>query len=189
MRLFVAAELPVEVRRRIAGIVEVLEAAPLRVRWVRPEGIHLTFKFLGEVDPGRLADIKGALLQAGEGISTFRLRAAGVGAFPGRGAPRVIWVGVEGEIEMAGRLQEALERSLQAIGFPREERPFRPHLTLGRVKGPARGDWRPALARASEEAPGAFEVSEFALFESRLDRHGLTHSVLARFPLSPGGGP
>jgi 2'-5' RNA ligase len=188
VRLFVAAPLPEDVRRSIAGIQSALEAAPLPVRWVLPEGIHLTFKFLGEVDPSRLGEIEAALRQAGRDIPPFRLRAAGVGAFPGRGEPRVIWVGVEGEVEIAARLQEALERALEAIGFPAEKRPFHPHLTLGRVKGEARGDWRPTLARASEEVIGEFEVREYALFESRLDPQGATYTVLGRFPLTPGRG-
>lgn len=188
MRLFVAASLPEDLRRSIATIQASLETAPLPVRWVRPEGIHLTFKFLGEVDPSKLGEIEGVLLTAGRGIPPFRLRAAGAGAFPGRGEPRVIWVGVEGEIETARRLHEALERALEPIGFPGENRPFHPHLTLGRVKGEARGDWRTALARASEDVEGEFEVGEYALYESRLDSRGATYTALARFPLLPGGG-
>lgn len=187
MRLFVAAPLPDDLRRSLARIQATLETAPLPVRWVRPEGIHLTFKFLGEVEPSRLGEIEGVLHGAGGGIPPFRLRAAGAGAFPARGQPRVIWIGVEGEIETARRLHEALERALGSVGFPGENRPFHPHLTLGRVRGEARGDWRPALERAAGEGAGEFAVGEYALFESRLDARGATYTALARFPLTPGG--
>ena len=133
MRLFVAADLPADLRA--ARGVAARGAQPANeVRWVRPEGIHLTFVFLGEVAAERLATIQGALeASAAEAPAPFRLRAAGIGAFPDRGPLRVVWVGIEGD-GAAARLRHVLEMHLARCGFVAGERAFRPHLILGRVR-------------------------------------------------------
>ncbi len=187
MRLFVAADLNPEVRARLAGLQDELRGLPLRVSWARPEGIHLTLKFLGEVPPDRRAAIETALRPAGLGIPPFRLEAEGVGTFPERGLPRVIWVGLGGDTGAAERLQRSIERALEAVGFAPESRPFRPHLTLGRVKGAGDGDWRAVLRRSAGARAGRFEVREYMLFESRLGPGGAAYTALARFPLADGG--
>lgn len=188
MRSFVAAELSPEVRARLAGLQRELAGLPLRVSWVRPEGIHLTLKFLGEVAPDRRAAIESSLRPAGLAIPPFTLKAEGLGTFPEQGPPRVIWVGLGGDTGAAGALQRSIERALEPMGFAPEPRPFRPHLTLGRVKGSRGGDdWRPALRRAGGVGAGRFEVREYALFESRLGPGGAAYTVLARFPLAAGG--
>ncbi len=187
MRLFVAADLPRELRGRLGAIQEALRPIPLPVRWVRPEGIHLTFKFLGEVPEARREAIETALKSAAAvGPHPLALEAAGVGTFPGTGRPRVIWMGIRGSIEEASRVQRAIDGALEAIGYPSEERDFRPHLTLGRVKGPGRGDWKAFLAGFAETPAGTFEVRTIVLFESRLDPGGATYLPLAAFPLAPG---
>ncbi|MFQ5843649.1 MAG: RNA 2',3'-cyclic phosphodiesterase [Planctomycetota bacterium] len=184
MRLFVAAELPREVRERLVAIRRELEDIPLRVRWVREEGLHLTLKFLGEVAADRLGEIESALPPAGRSTAPFRLEAKGVGAFPEAGTPRVIWVGLRGGVEAAGRLAAALEDALEPLGFARESRSFRPHLTIGRVKGSRPGDWRAGLLRVSGAGAGEFEVKEFILFRSRLGPGGASYEALARFPIA-----
>lgn len=183
MRLFVAAELPSSLRDRIGAVQEEMRGAPLPVRWVRPEGIHLTLKFLGEVPGPRLAGIETALREAGRGIVPFRLEACGAVAYPERGAPRLIWVEVRGDLAAARCLAAAIDAATAGLGFAAETREFRAHLTMGRVKGPGRGDWRPALARAGGQASGEFEVKEYVLFQSRLDPGGAVYASLARFPL------
>lgn len=187
MRLFVAADLPENVRRRLSDIQDELRDLPLPVRWVRPEGIHLTFKFLGAVEGGRAAEIGRALHAAGRSVAPFRLEASGIGTFPERGNPRVLWVGVGGDLTAATQLRDAIDRSLEAIGFPVEGREFLPHLTLGRVRGRAKGEWRPALERAARRAAGALEVDDYVLFESRHDRSGAVYLPLQRFPLTAAG--
>jgi 2'-5' RNA ligase len=188
VRLFVAADLPEDLRRRLASIQHELRDIPLPVRWVRPEGIHLTFKFLGAVQEGRVAEIGRALEGAGRGVGPFRLQTDGIGTFPERGNPRVLWVGIAGDVAAALRLQAAIERALAAIGLPSEDRPFRPHLTLGRVRGQAKGEWRPALAEASERTAGVLDVQDYVLFESRHDRSGAVYLPLQRYRLA-GGAP
>lgn len=183
MRLFVAVELPASLRQRLAAAQEAMRSAPLPVRWVRPEGIHLTLKFLGETDDGRLAALATALAEAGRGLDAFRLGAGVAVAFPERGTPRLIWVEIEGDLESARRLAAALDRATAPLGFPPEGREFKAHLTLGRVRGRARGDWRAALQRAGEQARGEFDVREYVLFQSRLAPGGSVYTPLERFPL------
>ena len=192
MRLFVAAELPPSLRLELAAVQEEMKSALLRVRWVRPEGIHLTLKFLGESGEARLDAIREALAGAGRGIAPFRLRACGAVAYPERGAPRLIWIETRGDLESARRLAHAIDAATARLGFAPESREFKAHLTLGRVQrsgrgpGPGTGDWRAALLRAGEQASGEFEVKEYVLFQSRLDPGGAVYTPLGRFTL--GGG-
>ncbi|GBD31137.1 MAG: RNA 2',3'-cyclic phosphodiesterase [Gemmatimonadales bacterium] len=132
MRLFVAINLPAEVKGEIWRAAEPLRVKRYPVRWVAPESIHLTLKFLGEVDAAREPQIVGALLRAVEGARRFRMLLSGFGAFPSVKQPRVLWVGCEG-VPSLELLQHQVELEMEQIGFPLEGRPFRPHLTLGRV--------------------------------------------------------
>jgi 2'-5' RNA ligase len=186
VRLFVAADLPAEVRVRLGEIQDRLRPAAPSVRWVRPEGIHLTLKFLGEVAAVRRPGLEAALAGPAMGGTPFHLEASGVGLFPERGAPRIVWVGIRGEVETAAALRRAIDGATQPLGFEPEGREFRPHLTLGRVRGSGGGDWRAALERASIAEAGRFEVREFVLFESRLGPEGAAYTPLARFPLRAG---
>jgi len=187
VRLFVAADLPAELRRRLEGLQRTLREAPLPVRWAHPDGIHLTLKFLGEVAGSRLDQVGTALEGVAPRVVPFSLEAASVMPFPARGAPRLIWVEVRGEVDAARGLAAAIDEATAHIGFPPETREFRPHLTLGRVKGPGRGNWREALEQAGSSELGGFEVEEFVLFESRLDPQGAVYTALRRFPLGRGG--
>ena len=186
MRLFVAAEIGSEVRARLSRLVEDLQPLPLEVRWVRPGGTHLTFKFLGEVPEDRLERIGAAIGPVTLGRSPFELEAAGLGFFPGSGAPRVVWVGLRGDLEAAKHLHRVIDTALVTAGFGPDDRPFRPHLTIGRVRGPGRGDWRPAYAERSGIACGGFRVQEVVLFRSHLGPGGASHEALRRFPLAGG---
>jgi RNA 2',3'-cyclic 3'-phosphodiesterase len=183
VRLFVAAELPADLHRRFEDLQRELREAPLPVRWVRADGIHLTLKFLGEVGGSRLAEITMALAGAGRSVESFRLETGRTVPFPARGTPRLIWVEVCGDLEQARSLASGIDSATARIGFPPETRGFRPHLTLGRVKGPGRDGWREILDRAGGPGLGGFEVREYVLFESRLDPGGAVYSAIQRFPL------
>jgi 2'-5' RNA ligase len=184
MRLFVAADLPADLRGRLAALQRDLRDLDDGVRWVRPEGIHLTFVFLGEVAAERLGRLRAALAAAATAASPpFRLQAAGLGAFPDRGALRVVWVGIEGDREAAQRLHLALERHLAPQGFAPEERAFRPHLTLGRARRESRRVDRAPLERHRDVDLGEFPVAEVHLFESRLEAGGARYASLGAFPL------
>ncbi len=187
MRLFVAVELPAEVRERLRSVQESLRQSSLPVRWVRPEGIHLTLKFLGEVGETRLEEIVETLRPAGREIAPFRLEACGAAPFPERGAPRLVWVEVRGDGDSARRLAAAVDAATGRIGFATERRTFRPHLTLGRINGPASGDWRARMDRVSVQSTGSFEVREYVLFQSRLGPGGAAYTALRRFALGCDG--
>lgn len=188
MRLFVAVGLPAAAAAAAAELgaslrQRVTRLAPhARLAWVAPDRMHLTVRFLGEVDPGRVPAIAAALADP-FAIPAFVLSLGLPGVFPARGAPRVVWVGVdEGrtalvavEQEMSGRLERA--------GIAREERPFSPHLTLARVREP--GGLRAADLLAGVGAPrgGRGIVDAITLFESRLSPQGPTYTALQRTPL------
>jgi 2'-5' RNA ligase len=186
MRLFVAAELPAELRRRLGEVQRDLKDLPLSVRWVRPEAMHLTFVFLGEVAASRREAIEQALAQpdGAAAVDAFRLTVRGLGTFPGGGRPRVIWAGLEGDRDAAERLKDRLQGVLAPLGFPAESRAFKPHLTLGRVvevRGSAAG--RGALDPFAGAELGSFEVASCILFESRLLPGGAQYTALRGFPL------
>ena len=184
MRLFVAADLPAELRARLAALQHDLRGLRSEVRWVGPEAIHLTFAFLGEVAADRIAAVQGALgAAADEAPAPFRLHATGVGAFPDRGPLRVVWVGIEGDRAAAARLRRVLEQHLASCGFVPEEREFRPHLTLGRIRQERGHGDRSLLERHRSVDLGEFPVDEMILFESRLGPRGARYEALARYPL------
>lgn len=188
MRLFVAADIPDGVRTRLAGCQNRLRDLPLPVRWTRPEGIHLTFFFLGETPVDRLAGIQTAVAGAAGASDAFRLEAHGVGAFPERGRPRVIVFGVGGDLDAASRLKRGLDVALGALGFRPDERAFHPHLTLGRTRDGPAGDWKTGLAGERDAEGGAFEVDHLVLFESQLGPGGSRYRAIGTFPLRPSGG-
>jgi 2'-5' RNA ligase len=135
IRTFIAFELPGHVTNAIHKIQEILKSYNFNVRWVRPENIHLTLKFLGNINPADVEIIGNIMGDTAEPYAPFSLKAKGLGVFPGLKRPRVIWIGISGQIELLVGLQQNLEEKLNTIGFSREKRPFKGHLTLGRVKG------------------------------------------------------
>jgi 2'-5' RNA ligase len=193
IRTFVAVDLPEAVRVRLGEQIDRLSGRAGRgvVRWVRPEGIHLTLKFLGEVESDRIEQISRGIRSVAQGHRAFRLRVAGVGCFPSPQRPRVVWVGVREQAGALASLQDDLERALSAMGFPREDRPFSPHLTLGRVRreaSPVEAARVGALiAGQTEEVLGEVEVREVTLFQSDLRPTGPIYSALAVAVLGAAG--
>ncbi len=189
VRSFVALELSDEARDSIARTLQELQrAAPQEVRWVDPKGTHLTIKFLGTVAYDTLGAIEGALQVATGVVAPFELGLGAPGTFPNVRAPRVLWVGITGNLDALHQLQSCVEDALAAVGIAREARPFRPHLTLGRVRETAS---EPALRRLSEALGQAvvtrvvWPVSEIALMRSTLTPQGAIYHRLARIRLRP----
>jgi 2'-5' RNA ligase len=182
MRLFIALSLPDEVQGELARVQSRLRGLP--VRWAAPTGIHLTLQFLGEVAEQRAPALLEAL--AALPAAPFELRLDGVGAFPSLGRPRVVWAGLGGDLAALSRLQAAVLGATAPLGFAPEERPFRPHLTLGRVRQEAGPEERRALGRAVERAgpPAAlaWEAGGPTLFQSALTPAGAVYTALG-----PGG--
>ncbi|MBI4420745.1 MAG: RNA 2',3'-cyclic phosphodiesterase [Gemmatimonadetes bacterium] len=178
MRLFIAVNFPDTLRQGVWEATATLRAADFPVKWVEPEGVHLTLKFLGEVAPERRDAIVSALRGAAEGTRRFVLAVSGFGAFPSPERPRVIWVGCE-RLPALELLQHRVEQALERLGFPLEGRAFRPHLTLGRVKQGARPPSFNRLESLLEglDYVGESEVGSVDLMESRLGPHGARYEV------------
>jgi 2'-5' RNA ligase len=187
VRLFFAAELRESVRALLLSVSRELSSCGADVRWTRPEGMHLTLAFLGEVPPAGLD----ALRRAGEGaaaaVPPYRLALRGLGAFPAWDLPRVLWAGLSAGVEESSRLAAALRSKLREAGFPLEERSFMPHVTLGRLRSSRNS---PLLAEAARawDAPERWagaesEVAGFALIESRLSGEGPIYGEVAKFRL------
>ena len=135
IRVFVAVELPDEVKTEFADLVSEIDALGVRgVRTVRPNGIHLTLKFLGDVNADLVPEIQSAMDAAASAATPFDLSLGDTGVFPNPGAARVLWVGVAGDFKRLKRLQQAVERNLSDLGFRRERRRFNPHITAGRIR-------------------------------------------------------
>ncbi len=183
-RLFVAINLPGAVRRDVWEAATPLRSAEFPVRWVAPESMHLTLKFLGNVADERLATVERALEQAIGDAREFELPLGGFGAFPTPANARVVWVGC-GDVPALELLQDRLERQLEGVGFPIEGRPFRPHLTLGRVK---KGSDQRALAGLGDvldQLPYETDVPvpSIDLMESHLSARGARYSLRRSLPL------
>lgn len=188
LRLFVAVELGEEALRALASLQGALRRSGLDgLRWVRPEGVHLTLKFLGETPADRVPAIRAALAEAVSGTPPHVLKLNGLGTFGSRRSPRVLWVGLEGDLEDLRRLQEKVEAALARLGFPTEGRAFSPHLTLARVRPENAAALSGPIARAVEAAPApeaCIPVREVSLMRSTLGPGGAVYDRLAVFPLT-----
>ncbi len=188
LRTFIAIVLPAEVREALNRYEHQLGAPETRyVKWVNPDGIHLTLKFLGNVEEARLPGLAEALSRAVTGISGFSLQTGVLGAFPSVRNPRVVWLGLDGDLDALQSLFQAVEEALSALGFPREGRPFAPHLTLGRVRETARRGDREELARTladlSVESQFSIMVEEIHVMKSELAPAGARYTSLYSIPL------
>ncbi|ALC15719.1 2'-5' RNA ligase [Desulfuromonas soudanensis] len=173
IRAFLAVPLPPDLQRQIARLQNRLAETLPDVRWVRPGTIHLTLKFFGELPEESLDRIGEVVLSIGHLSVPFQARLIGVGAFPSPLRPRVIWLGVDGGPPLA-KLQDDLESALEKIGIPRDDRPFTPHLTLGRRRGTALAE-KCDLAPFKDATCGELVVDSLVLFESRLEPGGALH--------------
>ena len=194
LRVFIALSIPPLVKSGLERVVQHLAAqVPGGVRWVGLDGIHLTLKFLGNIDPAQIEDLTEAMRRPSLGASSFRLLLSGLGTFPNENRPRVIWAGVQGELESLGKLQAGIEAEVSGLGFPRETRPFTPHLTLGRVRDQATNGERLRIGAAVAScAMGPTEpwlVESVRLVRSNFGPGGATYSDLASVSLAGGTGP
>lgn len=188
MRAFIAVEMSGAAREAVARLQERMKAAGADVSWVKPENLHLTLKFLGEIGEERVQGLVETLSSSLLHLPPFTFTLEGAGAFPRPDRPKVLWAGIGEGKETLLRLAREVEAVCGRCGFPAEERPFSPHLTIGRVRS-MRG-----LDRLAEELQGtAFqgektEAREIVLFQSVLSPHGgPAYTPLAELPLKAGG--
>lgn len=183
-RLFWAIEMPDEVRRLLAELQQSLKKSGADVRMVRPRSIHLTLKFLGDVQTNRIPDLVTAIGPAAGACPRLRLQPFTLGAFPRPLQPRVIWAGLRGDLEPLGRLAGSINSGLTELGFEAETRPFQPHLTLGRVKsGRNKASLIKAMAGLAQFEGPTFTATELILFRSILSPAGAQYSVVQSLKL------
>ncbi len=196
MRVFIGIDLDPEVRARIARFLEGVESFAPEARWVRPESLHITLKFIGEQTPEQVESIS-ERLRGIEG-SAFEIRSGGYGFFPTAKAPRVFWIGIHAGPQLA-ELAGSVDVAVAELGIPREDRPFSPHLTLARAGGRSGSPkWRKGdgpnstfavvekrLAAMGELDFGKMTAHEFILYQSQLSPKGSKYTKLQRFPLRP----
>ena len=186
MRAFLAITLPIDVQDALSDLQQTLAASHAKVKWVAPENLHITMKFLGSITEERRQAVAAMLRRVAQHEEPFPLGVdAGVGAFPSMTAPRVIWAGLSTGKEVVTRLADAIEREGEALAFTKDDRPFSAHVTLGRVRSPKH---RHALVQALQEcawkAPAPWRVTSLTLYQSVLGSDGPTYSVLEDAPLT-----
>ena len=184
IRAFIAIELPEAVVGMLDRIQQDLKALRLKAGWVRPQNIHLTLKFLGNIKSDDVGKIGGAMKEAAQDCRPFVLTAGGIGFFPGIRRPRVVWVGVGGQTGPLFALQRNLEDRLAALDFPKEKRPFKGHLTLGRFKhNPAPEAIRRVVESYADFGKEEFSIRRIVLFKSDLKPSGAEYSQLLQADL------
>ncbi len=184
MRVFLAIDLDGAVRGRIAELADVGSEPSLvrRARWVRPEALHLTLRFFGEVPVEGVESLGAALAEALAGLPAFALALRGCGVFPERGRPRILWVGLASPPKALFELQSRAEACARALGFAPEKRRFEPHLTVARFRERER-DPGSLLQAFRDRDFGVSAVTEAILFESELSSSGARYRRLRVFPL------
>lgn len=188
MRLFVAFDIPEKAREILSGVADAKREELAGARWVRPENLHLTLKFIGEYREDDLGRLSQEIRAAAERCPSFTAALGGCGAFPSRRKARVIWVGLSEGADEAGHVARKLDARLEKVGIKREPRPFRGHLTLARLKRP--GDCTEGLegieAMLEELEKIPFVIGEVTLYRSILGPQGPKYTVLERIPLKEG---
>lgn len=186
MRCFISVHLSDEIRSSIQKVIDDLRPQSRAVRWVPAENLHLTLKFLGEVEEGMVDEIRRLLAAVCGKYGSFGITFRGTGVFPNPGRPRVIWIGMDKDGSL-GDLAREVDEAMAALGFERERRAFTPHLTIGRVKdGASVQPAMKALHTFRETLFGSIMVKEIHLMRSTLKPSGAVYTELAGFPLSSG---
>jgi len=179
IRAFIAIKLPGKITLSISKIQEDLRSYGFKIKWVRPENIHLTLKFLGNVDRADTEKIGSAISESVKTDTPLSIITKGIGVFPNIKRPRVIWTGVAEQHNRLAGLQGHLDDHLESIGFPREKRPFKGHLTIGRIKQRVDSNrLMEAMKECAKFEPEAFIVNEIILFKSELNPTGAVYTPL-----------
>ena len=183
MRLFVAIEIPQEIRNALAIFVDELRGIAPQAKWVRAENLHITLKFLGHTDEARLPAIEGALQEV-RNFSAIWLRFRGLGFFPNERRPRVFWAGIEASDDLKAVARD-IDQATHRAGFPLEERPFTPHLTLARFDPPGmQARLASAIAQKAQCDFGSTTARQFHLIQSNLKPTGAEYVTLRSFALA-----
>ena len=182
LRTFIAIALPEAVQDKVDVLLSDLRKADAAVRWVPARNLHLTLKFLGDVEEARLEELYVGIRKATEGIEPFRITLTGLGVFPNIRRPRVLWIGMDVP-EAMQRLYENIEEELSRLHFPKETRKFSPHLTIGRVKGQRGMERLMSVVERTKFGPERVSVARIVAMKSDLRPTGAVYSALEEFAL------
>ena len=186
VRSFIAIEIPEEIKKELASVRDELKkylGKASKVSWARAETTHLTIKFLGDVPEEKIRATEDALRLSTRGIKALTVSVAGIGCFPNLENPRVLFAGTLGSEELKN-LHAAIEGSLYAIGFKKDEKPFKPHLTIARIKSPIEGKkLSKAIKELKTDIKADFIADSVILFKSELSSKGAVHTPIAKINL------
>ena len=184
MRLFIAVELNEEVRNVLVSICKQLRPRVSDVRWTSPEQLHLTIKFLGEVEESRISELTNAIDSAAQNARPFDFRLDGAGCFPSHGPARIVWAGLHEATGRLFKLVSEVEAAMEAPGFPRESREFSPHVTIGRVKEDRSAGRIRSMVESQAVPPASQSVNRLTLMSSKLSPNGSIYSTIHQSPLA-----
>jgi len=188
MRLFLAVDMPDFVRKSAGDLVRQMNIPAQKVRWVKEENLHITLKFLGETPMEKLDAVKEGAMAAAAGFGPIGVCVEGAGVFPNKIKPRIFWLGIKGDAASLARLAAALNAAMAKLGFESEDRPFSPHLTIGRVQvDSVKGQVIRAAAACKDASLGSFTADRLFLYESVLGPGGPKYTALGEFPLAGQG--
>lgn len=183
IRAFLAVEMPGEIINRITDIQKLLKKTIHGViRWVRPEGMHLTLKFFGNISGDDVVNISHVVKRSVADVKPLSLSVRTVGVFPDIMRPRVIWLGINGDVGPLLKLQKVMDQGFQDYGFKKDKRPFRPHLTLGRIKSKGVTGLAAVVEGGEDYVVEQFQADGLTLFKSDLTPEGAIYTKLAWFP-------
>lgn len=183
MRTFIAIPIPDSCREFLSQIQQHLKKSDAEVRWTAIPSIHLTLKFLGETDPETVSELAHALRAVAHPAQALNLQLSGLGCFPNQKKPRIVWCGIRGDIEQLEILQEMVERTCMDFGFEPEIRPFRPHLTLGRVRGKKNLQMLVDNIMKDSDLESGFCADHLNIYKSVLKPQGAVYTVLQTIAL------
>jgi RNA 2',3'-cyclic 3'-phosphodiesterase len=188
IRAFIAISLPDRVKKELDELEKILKRrCPDVIKWVEPGSIHLTLKFLGQTTDDKIEEINLGIEYAANGIAPFELVVKDVGAFPNLNRAQVLWVGLQGDLNALAGLQQRVTNNMEQLGFPKEERAFSPHLTIGRVRNYTSPEdcqkIGKVLAETKFEAAPTIIVNEVNLMQSKLTPAGAIYTKLSGIPL------
>lgn len=181
IRTFIAFKLPDNVKDRLAGVISGLKARSGPVKWVRPEGLHVTIKFLGNMEEGLVDPLSRGIDRIAAAFPPAHVRLSGIGAFPDMRRPRVIWAGLKGDTSIMADIAAQVDRMCATLGMEPEKRPFKAHVTMGRLKVPS-------VVNSAQEIPDEdFVISDVVLYKSELSPAGARYVILHRSVLGHKG--
>lgn len=186
LRVFCAIELPADVRSRLADRISQLRTASpeAKASWARDEALHVTLKFIGDIESHRLPALTRAAKITSQGVQSFSLVLENTGTFPAHGTPRVLWIGAADSSGNMDKLHLALDEECAREGFAPDERDFHPHLTIARQRAPKGAQTPAVLDRNSQFTREELPVTEFVVMRSELGPGGSRYTVLSRHALN-----